>query len=80
MLRPFGAPTQVPNDQIVFAAADKTVRDVILRYDAALLAPTIDKMDVTDEWLLDRSGKTLYRVLLTSLAPTDGGKWSIEFA
>jgi hypothetical protein len=73
-------PTQGPKGKIVFSTAEKTIRDVSLSYDPTLLVPTIEKMDVTDEWLVGRWGKTLYRVLLSSVAATDNGKWFIEFA
>jgi hypothetical protein len=73
-------PTQEPPGKLVLAAAEKSTRDVTLSYDAAFVAPTIEKMDVTDEWLVERWGHTLYRILLTSVAPTDHGKWLIDFA
>jgi hypothetical protein len=71
-------PTQGPMGKVVFAATEKPARDVILSYDATLIVPVIEKMDVTDDWLVQRWGKTLYRVLLTSVTPTDNGKWVIE--
>ena len=73
-------PTQGPKGKIALAAFEKRAPDVTLSYDAALLVLNIEKMDVTDEWLVQRWGNTLYRVLLTSVAPTDNGKWLIEFA
>jgi hypothetical protein len=73
-------PAQGPTGKVVFPATEKPGRDVILNYDATLIVPTIEKIDVTDDWLVDRWGKTLYRVLLTSVAPTDNGKWVIEIA
>lgn len=71
-------PTQGPTGKVVFAATEKSARDVTLSYDATLIVPVIEKMDVTDDWLVQRWGKTLYRVLLTSVTPTDSGKWVIE--
>jgi hypothetical protein len=71
-------PTQGPTGKVVFAATEKPARDVILSYDATLIVPVIEKIDVTDDWLVQRWGKTLYRVLLTSVSPTDNGKWVIE--
>jgi hypothetical protein len=71
-------PTQGPMGKIVFAAAATSARDVTLSYDATLIVPVIEKIDVTDDWLVQRWGKTLYRVLLTSVTPTDNGKWVIE--
>jgi hypothetical protein len=73
-------PAQGPTGKVVFPATEKPARDVILSYDAKLIVPTIEKIDVTDDWLVDRWGKILYRVLLTSVAPTDNGKWVIEIA
>ena len=73
-------PTQGAKGKIVFTAAEKPARDVTLSYDAELITPTIEKIDLTDDWLVERWGKTIYRVLLTSVAPTDNGKWGIEFA
>jgi hypothetical protein len=71
-------PTQGPMGKIVFAAAATSARDVTLSYDATLIVPVIEKIDVTDDWLVQRWEKTLYRVLLTSVTPTDNGKWVIE--
>jgi len=73
-------PKQESGGKIVLTAAGRNVRDVTLGYNAQSLAPTIEKMDITDEWLVSRWGNTLYRVLLTSAAPTDKGNWAIEFA
>ena len=44
------------------------------------LLQSIEKIDLTDDWLVSRWGKTIYRVLLTSVVPTDGGKWAIELS
>lgn len=66
--------------KVVLNPSDASARSIALMYDAALITPTIDKIDLTDDWLVSRWGKTIYRLLLSSAAPTDGGKWSIEFA
>jgi hypothetical protein len=66
--------------KVVFTSADRSTRGVALRFDATFLAPTIEKIDLTDDWLVSRWGKTIYRVLLTSVAPTDSGKWEIELS
>jgi len=73
-------PTQGPLGNLLFTPADTPARRVALRYDSALLVASIEKIDLTDEWLVSRWGKTIYRVLLTSAAPTDKGNWGIEFA
>jgi hypothetical protein len=72
-------PTQ-GSGKVVFSAAASSVRDISLSYDAALITPVIEKVDLTDDWLVGRWGKTIYRVLLTSVAPTDNGKWAIELS
>jgi hypothetical protein len=73
-------PKQDPKGQLVFTPADSSARSVALSYDAALISPVIEKMDLTDDWLVERWGKTIYRVLLTSVASTNSGNWAIEFA
>lgn len=73
-------PTQKPGGKLTFTPADPSARSVSLSYDATLIVPTIEKIDLTDDWLISRWGKTIYRVLLTSAAPTDSGNWEIEFA
>ena len=70
-------PAQEPG-KVVFTSADQSIRGVALSFDAMLLTPTIEKIDLTDDWLVSRWGNTIYRVLLTSVAPTDSGKWAIE--
>ena len=72
--------TQGPNGTIVFTAVEKPARDVTLSYDGALIAATIEKIDLTDDWLVERWGRIIYRVVLASVEPTDNGKWKIEFA
>jgi len=73
-------PTQGEKGKVVFAATEKPARDVTLSYDTALIVPVIEKIDVTDDWLVQRWGKVLYRVRLTSVGPTDNSKWVIEIA
>lgn len=72
-------PAQAGAGTIVLTPSAASARSVALTYDATLIAPVIEKIDLTDDWLVDRWGKTIYRVLLTSVAPTGGGKWSIGF-
>jgi len=73
-------PTQGPAGKVLFATAETAARGVSLGYNSDLLAAAIEKIDLTDDWLASRWGKTIYRVLLTSTAPTDKGNWGIEFA
>lgn len=71
-------PTKGEDGRVVFTPAATSARSVSLRYDPALIVPTIEKIDLTDDWLVSRWGKTIYRVLLTSAGPTDNGNWQIE--
>lgn len=71
-------PTKDSKGNVVLTPADASAHSVSLIYDSALIAPTIEKIDLTDDWLVGRWGKTIYRVLLTSVAPTDSGNWEIQ--
>jgi hypothetical protein len=73
-------PTQAAKGNVVLTPASTSARNISLKYDASLIAPRIEKIDLTDDWLAERWGKTMYRVLLTSAGPTDSGKWAIEFS
>jgi hypothetical protein len=73
-------PTQGPEGKVLFTPTDTSTRAVSISYNPALIVSTIEKIDLTDDWLVSRWGKTIYRVLLTSTAPTDKGNWEIEFA
>jgi hypothetical protein len=73
-------PSQGPEGKVLFTPADASARAVSISYNPALIVPSIEKIDLTDDWLISRWGKTIYRVLLTSTAPTDKGNWEIEFA
>jgi len=73
-------PAEGPKGKVIFTAIDKQTRDVSLSYDAALIVASIENIALTDDWLVARWGKSIYRVLLTSITPTDRGKWAIEFA
>jgi hypothetical protein len=66
--------------KVIFRTAKESTRDVVLSYDATLIVSTIEKIDLTDDWLVERWGETIYRVLLTSAAPTDKGQWAIELS
>lgn len=72
------APAQDAKGKVVLTPSGAQARSVALTYDDALITPVIEKIDLTDDWLVERWGKTIYRILLTSAAPTDGGRWSIE--
>jgi hypothetical protein len=73
-------PAQDARGKVVLAPSAASARSVALTYDAALITPTIETINLTDDWLVGRWGKTIYRILLTSAVPTSGGKWSIGLA
>jgi len=73
-------PSRAPEGKVLFAPADTSAHSVSISYNSVLITPSIEKIDLTDDWLVSRWGKTIYRVLLTSTAPTDKGNWGIEFA
>ena len=73
-------PKQGPSGSIVLGDVKQTAQDVTLSYDAALVAPVIEKIDLTDDWLVQRWGKTIYRLLLISVTSIDSGKWAIELS
>jgi hypothetical protein len=73
-------PKQGSEGKVLFTPADTSARGVSLGYSPALIAVSVEKIDLTDDWLVGRWGKTIYRVLLTSTAPTDRGNWGIELA
>jgi hypothetical protein len=73
-------PRHEVDGRVILSSVDKTARDVTLSYDATLIAATIEKIDLTDDWLVERWGKTIFRVLLASVGPVDSGRWAIEVA
>jgi hypothetical protein len=70
-------PSQDKIGTLVLASTDKSVKDVTLKFDASLITATFEQIDLTDQGMKFTWGQ-LYRVLLTSTAPTDSGKWKIE--
>lgn len=49
-----------------------------LKFDSALAAAAFEKIDLKEDDLRRIWGQSLYRELLTSLAPADRGTWKIE--
>jgi hypothetical protein len=70
-------PSQDKAGTLVLASLDSTVKPVTLQFDPSLTTATFEKLEVTDMGMKMTWGQ-LYRVLLTSTAPTDGGDWKIE--
>jgi hypothetical protein len=73
-------PAQGSDGRVLFAPADTSARAISVSFNSALIVPSIERIDLTDDWLVSRWGKTVYRVLLSSTVPTDKGRWGIEFA
>lgn len=71
-------PVQAQKGKIAFTSAAAAGGEVFASYDPELLVPTIERIDLTDDWLVERWGKVIYRVLLVSAAPTARGNWTIE--
>jgi hypothetical protein len=71
-------PSQTAKGKIVLSTADRSITDVSLKYDASLVAPSFEKIVLKDKGLRHAWGDDIYRVLLTSTQPTDGGKWTME--
>jgi hypothetical protein len=64
--------------RVTMSVVDGSGSDVALVFDPALAAATFEKILLKDDDLRRIWGENLYRVLLTSTAPTDGGKWTID--
>jgi hypothetical protein len=73
-------PTQGASGSVVLSLADKSARAVELRFDPALAVAAFETIKLEDADLKRIWGSNLYRVLLTSIAPTNGGAWNIEIA
>lgn len=73
-------PTLDSKGNVVLAPPGTSARSIRLSRDASLITPPIETIDLTDDWLVSRWGKIIYRVLLSSAAPTDSGKWNIELS
>jgi hypothetical protein len=71
-------PTLGDKGSVVLSAADKSVHDVTLKYNATLVTASFEKIEVKDQGLRFTWGGDLYRVLLTSTEPVESGKWAIQ--
>ena len=70
-------PTQGASGSVVLTSANKEAKDVTLKFEAAVLTATFEKVELTDPGLKMTWGQ-MYRVLLTSASPVESGKWKIE--
>jgi hypothetical protein len=64
----------------VFSVKGKNGKDVSLKYDAAALRFTSERIDLVDEGMRRSWGPALYRVQLKTIADVTKGRWSIEIA
>jgi len=71
-------PSPGTQGSVVLSMADKSSGDVTLRFDASQAVASFEKIELKDADLQRIWGGSLYRVLLTSTAPTDGGAWKME--
>ena len=64
--------------RVTLSLVEGSGSDVALVFDPALAAATFEKIPLKDDDLRRIWGENLYRVLVTSLAPTDGGTWKFD--
>jgi hypothetical protein len=52
----------------------------LLGYNASVLRVSFEKIEIADEGLHRSWGKEIYRVLLSSVEATAGGRWNMEIS
>jgi hypothetical protein len=75
--------SRVPSDAngvVTFHSAKAGVKDVSLKYDAAALRFSSEKIELQDEGMRRSWGPALYRVRLTTVSGVSNRKWSFEIA
>ena len=75
--------SRVPSDAkgvVTFHSANAGVKDVSLKYDAAVLRFSSEKIELQDEGMRRSWGPVLYRVRLTTVSDVSRGRWSFEIA
>jgi hypothetical protein len=75
--------SRVPSDangSVTFHSAKAGVKDVSLKYDAAALRFSSERIELQDEGMRRSWGPALYRVKLTTVSGVTRGRWSFEFA
>lgn len=75
--------SRVPSDAngvVTFHSAKAGVKDVSLKYDAAVLRFSSEKIELQDEGMRRSWGPALYRVRLTTASDVMRGRWSFEIA
>lgn len=73
-------PSLSSKGSITLSTADSSAKAVFLKYDDSLASPTFEKIVLKDPGLKENWGDAIYRILLTSLEPTDNGKWVMEMS
>ena len=68
------------NGVVTFHSNQNGAKDVTLKYDAAALHFTLDKIDLEDEGMHRTWGPALYRVRLHTAENVSAGQWSFEIA
>jgi hypothetical protein len=68
------------NGVVTFHSNQNGAKDVTLKYDAAALHFTLDKIDLEDEGMRRTWGPALYRVRLQTAENVSGGRWVFEIA
>ena len=71
-------PSEGAKGTVVLSSTRNGVRDVSLKYDAALLRFSSEKIVLTDEGLRQSWGNEIYRILLHSSDDVQTGKWPLE--
>lgn len=75
--------SRVPADAkgvVAFHSTKAGVKDVGLRYDAAIFRFSSEKIELTDEGMRRSWGPALYRVQLTTVSDVAKGQWTFEIA
>ena len=68
------------NGVVTFHSTQDGAKDVTLKYDAAALHFTLDKIELEDEGMRRTWGSALYRVRLHTTQDVSAGQWSFEIA
>lgn len=73
--------SRVPSDahgMITLHAEKAGVKDVVLKYDAAVFRASVNKIDLEDEGMRRSWGPALYRVQLHTVSDVGAGQWVFE--
>lgn len=65
---------------VIFHSAKSGVKDVALKYDAAVFRSSVDTIELEDEGMRRSWGPALYRVQLHTVSDVSSGQWRFEIA